>query len=615
MAQSIERSTRKPEVVSPPTEEPTNGVYTTKETAEAPEAKPAAPLPPPPPDQETLRRVSWEIGVRRPCDGYAPPHNHVALGMVNPFQGFAHWRILQKWIDDTAWSRGTAWYNCRLILRLYDVSFINFSGFNAHRIQDVDLPAIAGNVFFNLPRPGTFQLGEVGFLLRGGEFIPASRSHVTQFANDAVSPRHDHSALLVDDKLHIEEVGNLWEQDRVLQERRKPKIRTGLRLASFAFEAPVCGQQSPVARFAVELASQEAALGYEVHLFVPACPQLSEPAVLNGVHYHPLEIRPDGSAVEKALSFARSAEEKLREMPSFDLYHMHEWMTGLAPWAGSRPTVVSLTSIESSRLNGAVPGEQSLEIMNLERELAHSVECILTPDWLRSRAIHEFGIDGSIVHAFPMEARLPDEWECPLDFGDAKRSIGFGPLDQMLLFIGPLEHAAGVDILLEALPTLLNRCPKVRVAFAGSGSMHGHLEWLAHHMGVGGCVRVLGHVHRDMIVRLMRSAEALVLPSRYRVAQDDAVVDLARRAGRPVVTTNNGPCYLIRHEENGIVGFDNPNSMVWALERILRDPTHAWHMGQAGKRSENASVSWGEVTRRYLEVCAQSFPELAEPRS
>lgn len=613
MAHSTESKTRKPVVLPAAEPEPTNGTY--MEAPDVAKEPPASLEPPPsPPDQETLRKCGWDMGVRRAGEWYTPAANHIALAMVHPFQGFAHWRILQKWVDDTAWSRGQGWFHCRLILRLYDVSYITFNGFNAHRIQDLDLPGIAGNTFFNLPRPGTNQLGEVGFLLRGGEFIPAARSQVIQFAGDAVSPRHDHSALLVDEKLHVEEVGNLWEQDRVLQERRKPKIRPGLRLAAFSFEIPACGQRSLVANFAAELAGQEASLGHDVHLFVPSCPQLNERTVLNGVTYHPLAVRPDGSAIEKALSFARSAEQEMRDLPAFDLYHMHEWMTGLAPWVGSEPSVLSLTSIESSRLNGAEPNEQSREIMKLERELAHGVECILTPEWLRPRAIHEFGIDGSVVQAFPMEARLPDEWECPLDFGDVKRSIGFGPLDQLLLYIGPLEHAAGVDILVEALPTLLNRCPKVRLAFAGTGSMHGHLEWLAGSMGVGHCVRVLGHVHRDMVVRLTRSAEALVLPSRYRVAQDDAVVDLARRAGRPVVTTNNGPCYLVRHEENGIVAFDNCNSMVWALERILREPAHAWNMGQAGKRSESTSVSWGEVSRRYLEVCAQVFPELAEAR-
>ena len=276
MARSTDPSTLKPVLLKPPPEEESNGVYPLSEAPDVAKEAPASLEPPPPapepPSQEVLRRTGWDMGVRKACDWYTPTHNHVALGMVNPFSGFAHWRILQKWIDDTAWSRGEAWFHCRLILRLYDVSFITFNGFNAHRIQDMNLPAIAGSLFFNLPRPGTFQVGEVGFLLRGGEFVPAARSQVTAFAGDAVSPRHDHSALLVDDKLHIEEVGNLWEQDRVLQERRKPKIRTGLRLAAFSFEAPACGQNTMVAQFAAQLAAQEASLGHDVHLFVPAAP-------------------------------------------------------------------------------------------------------------------------------------------------------------------------------------------------------------------------------------------------------------------------------------------------------------------------------------------------------
>lgn len=590
-----------------------NGVHHDGEVRRAADLTPLPP--PPPPDSEVLRRHSWDIGVRRASDWYTPASNHIALAMVDPFHGFAHWRILQKWIDETAWSRGKAWFNCRLILRLYDVSFITFNGFNAHSIKDVPLPAIAGQVFYTLPRPGTFQLGEVGFVLQGGEFIPAARSQVCQFAPDSVSPRHDHSALLVDEAHGIEEVGNLWEQDKVLQEKRKPKLRPGLRFAGFTFDALACGQHNLVARFASELAANQVAQGHHVTLFVPACPQVSQPTVIDGVEYQPLVVRPDGSPVERALAFGRAAEMKLRSLPEFDLYHLHEWMTGLASWIGSKPTVLSLTSIEATRRSSGEGDELSQDIQKLERELAHGVDCLLTPEWLRSRAIHDFGLDGSVVHNFPMEARLPDEWEEALDFGHVKMSIGFGPLDQMLLFVGPLEHSAGVDLVVEALPTLLNRCPRVRVAFVGQGSMQGHLEWLAGSLGVAHAVRLLGHLERHLVVKLMRSADALVLPSRQRWAMDDAVVDLARRAGRPVVTTTSGPSYLVRHEENGIVSFDNPNSMVWALERITREPVHAQQLGQAGKRTENTTCSWGEVARRYLELCALNFPELTEPKN
>ncbi len=101
-----------------------------------------------------------------------------------------------------------------------------------------------------------------------------------------------------------------------------------------------------------------------------------------------------------------------------------------------------------------------------------------------------------------------------------------------------------------------------------------------------------------------------MLPSRCRVPFDDAVVDLARKAGRAVVTTHGGPAHLIRHDENGFITYDNPGSMVWALDRLLGDPGHTERMGRNGKRGEGSMQSWSDVTRHYLELCAQCFPEL-----
>jgi glycogen(starch) synthase len=209
-----------------------------------------------------------------------------------------------------------------------------------------------------------------------------------------------------------------------------------------------------------------------------------------------------------------------------------------------------------------------------------------------------------------MEGRLPNEWERPLDYGQVKGEIGVGPLDRLLLFVGPLEHAAGVDLLLEALPVLLGRAGNLRLAYVGMGYLHGSLEHRAHELGVAHAVRLLGHVEGPRLVRLLRAAEALVLPSRYRVPFDDAVVDLARRARRPVVTTHGGPAHLVRHEETGIITYDNPGSMVWAVDRILGDPAHAERMGQNGRRGDGSQPSWGEVARHYLELCAACFPEL-----
>jgi glycogen(starch) synthase len=159
---------------------------------------------------------------------------------------------------------------------------------------------------------------------------------------------------------------------------------------------------------------------------------------------------------------------------------------------------------------------------------------------------------------------------------------------------------------------LLQRAPNLRVVFVGAGLLYGQLHQRAHQLGVAHAVRIPGHVEGPQVTRLVRAAEALVLPSRYRVPFDDGVVDLARRGGRPVVTTHGGPAHLVRHEETGVVTYDNPGSMVWAIDRIVGDPAHAERMGNNGRRRESSGVVWGDVARHYLELCAAQFPALTE---
>ena len=83
------------------------------------------------PDVEFLRHVAWEIGEGRPADAYEPADAHVGLAAVTPHECYAHWRIPDAWVEEAARRKGGAWHHCRLVLRLYDVSYIEFTGLNA----------------------------------------------------------------------------------------------------------------------------------------------------------------------------------------------------------------------------------------------------------------------------------------------------------------------------------------------------------------------------------------------------------------------------------------------------------------------------------------------------
>lgn len=564
-------------------------------------------------DQDFLRQAAWEIGEGRAGDRYTPNHNHVGLGMVHPTQGFIHWRLLPEWIDEIARSRQGQWDGSRPIVRLYDVSYITFNGLNAHRVQDENVPCLVGQAFFTLANPGTWQLAEVGFLLRNGEFIPAARSPVVPFAGDAPSKHGGSAALLVRGPGRVEHIGNVWDAEYELRERRKPHLRHPLRIATMAFASRASGQQGTLADFVTELAMGQRAHGHAVHVFVPESDSLQAMREQDGVVYHPLRGVKGDTAIELAKSYARAAESAMGEMPPFDLVHLHEWMTGMGGWVGQRPTVLSLSSIEATRRTGPADAA-SQEIEDLEKQVARAAGCVLTSPWLRDRAISEFGLDANKVHPFAMEGRLPNEWEAPIDTGHVKMGYGVGPMDRMLLFIGPLEHVAGVDLLIEALPTLLRRYGNLRLVYVGTGPMQGHLERRMHELGVAGVVRFVGHQSGRALTNLLRAAEGLILPSRFRSPMDDSVVDLARKAARPVVTTHGGPAHMVRHEENGLITYDNPGSMVWAIDRLLGDPGHAERMGQNGRRNEGGQLRWSEVAHQYLESCVHWFSELTVTR-
>lgn len=562
-------------------------------------------------DVDSLRRHAWEIGSRRPHATYVCPDNYVNLCAVGPGEAFLTWRLQQSWGQETAAKKGNLFHGARLVLRLYDVSFIEFNGFNAHRMRDIVVDSLSGERLVPLPLSGTMQLAELGYLLPKGEFVPAARSTVTAFPSASVSNQHDVAALYVDERLLPEPVASPWEGASFLRERRKPRLRQGLRIAMLSFAARPGVEDGAIGTFVRAVAGELVAQGMEVHVFAPRAEGFRDDVSESGVHYQALDLGEAGGAVEAALGFARALEARLAGQARFDCFHVQEWMTGLVPWLSTRPATVAFSSIESLRRNGGAPDELSREIERLESEVARAAECLMLPPWLHERAVAVLGLDETRVHAFPLQGRPMDEWELPFDAGKAKSDIGLAPGDRMLTFVGALEWAGGPDLIVEGLSPVLARAGNARVVFVGCGSMQGALVERARRLGVGHAVRFLGHLELPHLIPLLRASEGLVLPSRQRVAEDHGVVGLARRAAKPVLTTHGGPAQLVQHEKDGLIVYDNPPSLVWGMSRLLDDPRHGEEMGRNGHQQGQGS-NWGGVARAYADLCAAHFAELRE---
>ena len=90
----------------------------------------------------------------------------------------SYWEIVHATYERLKRELGNIFYNSKKILRVYDVSHINFDGSNAHRSFDIDVGTEATSWYIDTQSPGRSWCVEVGMLLPDGRFVMIARSNV-----------------------------------------------------------------------------------------------------------------------------------------------------------------------------------------------------------------------------------------------------------------------------------------------------------------------------------------------------------------------------------------------------------------------------------------------------
>ncbi len=97
---------------------------------------------------------------------------------------FAYWELREETVRRARVASAMG----KPMLRVYDVTDIHFTGFNAHRQVDVDVKLETTNWYINVPEGGRLYLAEVGFLAKDGRFTPMARSNTIGVPPDSLSP-------------------------------------------------------------------------------------------------------------------------------------------------------------------------------------------------------------------------------------------------------------------------------------------------------------------------------------------------------------------------------------------------------------------------------------------
>ena len=144
------------------------------------------------------------------------------------------------------------------------------------------------------------------------------------------------------------------------------------------------------------------------------------------------------------------------------------------------------------------------------------------------------------------------------------------------------------DDLLKA-STFCSTCSRRARVIAGHGPLRERLLATAHDYHLDEHVKFLGH--REDVPRLMAAADLIVLPSSYEGMPN--VVLEAMQFRKPVVATAApGTTEVVVDGQTGLlVPIGNPPLLARAIRDVIRDPTLARRLGEAGRARVDACFS------------------------
>ncbi len=177
-------------------------------------------------------------------------------------------------------------------------------------------------------------------------------------------------------------------------------------------------------------------------------------------------------------------------------------------------------------------------------------------------------------------------------------------------FIGSFYAYEGLDLLLDALPQLLQRRPEVRVLLVGGGPQDAALKAQAAALGVADKVVFTGRVPHAEVQRYYDLVDVLAYP-RHRMRLTELVTPLkpleAMAQGRLLVASDvGGHKELVQHRENGwLFEAERTDALVQALDELLASRELWPQLRAAARRYVETERNWQVSTRGYEPVYAR----------
>lgn len=370
-----------------------------------------------------------------------------------------------------------------------------------------------------------------------------------------------------------------------------------------------------------ELSRQLGLLGHRVDIFTRSGDGHAPGEVLRmseNVRLIPLELGPEATAPKTALYphlfgfFHEMDRFRRQEGIAYDLIHSHYWLSGQvgrrARQAWGVPHITTFHTLGAVKNLVCGPGSEPEVRMAVERGLvAASDRVLVTSDREKENLIRLYSAEPDRVAVAPCGVNLGVFR--PMDRTTARRRIGAGVDDKLVLYVGRFAPEKGLDRLLQAVARL-KHIPNLRLIVVGGDgeqdAAHRRMAELSRACGIADRVAFKGRVEQSKLPWFYGAADLLALPSSYESFGMVALEALA--CGTPVAATCVGAMGdLLRDARNGRLAKDaRPSSLADAIEALLKDRAAPRQMAETTRRSV-VRYDWSRVASAVLCIYKDSL--------
>jgi glycosyltransferase involved in cell wall biosynthesis len=348
---------------------------------------------------------------------------------------------------------------------------------------------------------------------------------------------------------------------------------------------------------------------YGVHLITPNDGLLPTEDTIEGAQVTRVTQDLAQNFLARAAHFGKSVFTHLTLNPNYDLVHYRNIWDGLHIAQNKKrfgyKTLFEVNGLPSIELKYHYPGLDADLVSKIkEQEIAtlHLSDAIICPSNVTRDYIASLGLNRKLVTVIPNGVSASDFSPTPLPVRDGRISV--------LLYIGTLADWQGLDIVIRALPKILEQHP-VRLHIVGRGRSRQRkmLSKQIRKLGVEGSVIVQPAIPHHEIPALIAESDICIAPlglNDRNVTQGACPIKVLEymAAGRPLLASNMPIVRELVREDMDALLFSpsDPDDLARQVLSLLNDFELSKRLARSASERVLSKFTWHESQKKLGKV-------------